>query len=72
MPRQTRVRPVTPSQARAYLAKATEYLDAAEASLEAGRRIAATSLAIHAAINGSAGLAPTAWPYPGNWPGCCQ
>jgi hypothetical protein len=51
MPRQTRIRPVTPSQARAYLAKAIEYLDAAEASLEAGRRIAATSLAIHAAIN---------------------
>ncbi len=39
------------SQARAYLTKANEYLDAAVSELEAGRAIAATSLAIHAAIN---------------------
>jgi hypothetical protein len=33
------------------MAKADEYLDAAADSLDAGRRVAATSLAIHAAIN---------------------
>jgi hypothetical protein len=33
------------------MAKADEYLEAAIDSLNAGRRIAATSLAIHAAIN---------------------
>jgi hypothetical protein len=38
-------------QARAYVAKADEYLDAAEHELQAGRAIAATSLAIHAGIN---------------------
>ena len=39
------------AQARSYLAKAEEYLAAAENELEAERGIAATSLAIHAAIN---------------------
>ncbi|MGH8935597.1 MAG: HEPN domain-containing protein [Acidimicrobiia bacterium] len=39
------------AQARSYLAKAEEYVAAASAELEAGRGIAATSLAIHAAIN---------------------
>ncbi|MFH2071480.1 MAG: HEPN domain-containing protein [Actinomycetota bacterium] len=38
-------------KAREYLAKATEFLMAATAELEAGRSIAATSLAIHAGIN---------------------
>lgn len=46
-----RTRPVSAAQVRAYAGKAQEYLDAAESELEAGRAIAATSLAIHAAIN---------------------
>ena len=51
MPRQTGTRPVSSAQAGAYLVKAEEYLAAALSELEAGRAIAATSLAIHAAIN---------------------
>lgn len=51
MPRPRRTRPVSAAQARAYAGKAQEYLDAARQELEANRRIAATSLAIHAAIN---------------------
>lgn len=51
MPKQIRTRPVTPQQARAYLGKAEEYLEAAGAELEAGRAIAAASLAVHAGIN---------------------
>ena len=51
MNRQVRTRNVTAAQARSYLAKAEEYLAAAENELEAKRSIAATSLAIHAAIN---------------------
>lgn len=39
------------ARARSYLAKAEEYLAASESELDAGRGIAATSLAIHAAIN---------------------
>ena len=39
------------AQVRAYATKAGEYLAAAEAELGAGRHVAATSLAIHAAIN---------------------
>ena len=42
---------MTRRQARSYLGKAEEYLAAAEDELDAGRPIAATSLAIHAAIN---------------------
>jgi hypothetical protein len=42
---------VTAAQVRAYVTKAAEYLAAAEAELGAGRHIAATSLAIHGAIN---------------------
>jgi hypothetical protein len=42
---------VTAAQARSYVAKADEYVAAASDELEAGRAIAATSLAIHAAIN---------------------
>ena len=53
MPRQMRTRSVNPAQARGYVAKAKEYLAAASNELEAGRSIAATSLAIHAAINAS-------------------
>jgi uncharacterized protein YbjQ (UPF0145 family) len=51
MPRQVRTRTVSASQALSYLAKAEEYLAASENELEAERAIAATSLAIHAAIN---------------------
>jgi hypothetical protein len=51
VPRPQRTRPVSAAQARAYVAKAQEYLDAARHELEANRRIAATSLAVHAAIN---------------------
>ena len=39
------------AQARSYLAKAEEYLAAAENELAEERGIAATSLAVHAAIN---------------------
>lgn len=46
-----RTRAVTASQARRYLAKAEEYVEAASSELDAQRGIAATSLAIHAAIN---------------------
>lgn len=38
---------------RAYAGKAEEYVDAASDELQSGRYIAATSLAIHAAINAS-------------------
>lgn len=44
------------AQARSYLAKAEEYLAASENELEAERGIAATSLAIHAAINAADAL----------------
>jgi hypothetical protein len=48
-----RSRPVTAAHVRAYLSKAEEYLAAATNELNEGRPIAATSLAIHAAINAS-------------------
>ena len=51
MPKQSRTRTVTGVQARSYLAKAEEYAAAASNELKKGRAIAATSLAIHAAIN---------------------
>lgn len=51
VPKQIRIRRVSAAQARSYLAKAAEYQAAAETELEAERAIAATSLAIHAAIN---------------------
>jgi HEPN domain-containing protein len=47
----TRTKPTTPTQARAYVAKSEEYLKAAERELGERLHIAATSLAIHAAIN---------------------
>jgi len=46
-----RTRPVTASQVRAYASKAEEYVEAAASELQSKRCIAATSLAIHAAIN---------------------
>jgi hypothetical protein len=51
VPDQVRTRAVSVAQVRAYVRKAEEYLAAATDELEAGRPIAATSLAIHAAIN---------------------
>ncbi|MFT7601920.1 MAG: hypothetical protein ACI8TP_004884 [Acidimicrobiales bacterium] len=46
-----RTRPVSIAQVRAYAGKAQEYADAASSELQSKRYIAATSLAIHAAIN---------------------
>jgi len=46
-----RTRPVSAVQVRAYAGKAQEYADAASSELESKRYIAATSLAVHAAIN---------------------
>lgn len=51
MPRPARTRSVSAEQARSYAKKAEEFAQAAASELEAGRAIAATSLAIHAAIN---------------------
>lgn len=51
MPRPTRIRPVSAAQVRSYANKAEEFAVAAASDLEAGRCIAATSLAIHAGIN---------------------
>ena len=51
MVRGRRTRAVTASQVRRYLAKAEEYAEAASSELDAQRGIAATSLAIDAAIN---------------------
>ena len=51
MPKPMRTRSVTAQQVRTYLGKAEEFLDAAIAELNADRPIAATSLAIHAAMN---------------------
>ncbi len=51
MPKPMRTRPVSGAQVRAYSGKAQEYADAAESELASKRHIAATSLAIHAAIH---------------------
>lgn len=51
MPKPMRTRPVSAAQVRAYANKAKEYADAAASELESERYVAATSLAIHAAIN---------------------
>ena len=51
VPKRARTKPVSAAQVRAYAAKAEEYALTAASELEAGRCIAATSLAIHAAIN---------------------
>jgi hypothetical protein len=53
VPRQVRAKAVSAAQVRAYAGKAAEYAQAAATELEAGRNIAATSLAIHAGINAS-------------------
>ncbi|MFP4514047.1 MAG: DNA-binding protein [Acidimicrobiales bacterium] len=51
MSRPGRTRPVSAGQVRSYAAKAQEFAEAATSDLEAGRNIAATSLAVHAGIN---------------------
>jgi hypothetical protein len=51
MPRPIRTRPVSSAQVRGYAGKAEEFAEAAASEIEAGRFIAATSLAIHAGIN---------------------
>ncbi len=51
VPKPMRTRPVTAAQIHAYASKAEEYAAAASSELESERHIAATSLAIHAAIN---------------------
>lgn len=51
VPKPGRARPVSAAQVRAYAAKAEEFAEAAASDLEAGRNIAATSLAIHGGIN---------------------
>ncbi|MFZ2056909.1 MAG: HEPN domain-containing protein [Acidimicrobiales bacterium] len=56
MPSQARTRPVSRDQVTAYVRKAEEFLVAAIAELSAGRTIAATSLAIHAAVNAADAL----------------
>lgn len=49
--RAPRTRSVSAAQVRSYAAKAGEFAQAAASDLEAGRRIAATSLSVHAGIN---------------------
>lgn len=51
MPDAGRTKPVIAAQVRAYAAKSEEFAEAAASDLQAGRTVAATSLAIHAAIN---------------------
>lgn len=46
-----KTRPVSAAQVRAYAGKSAEYAEAAANELSSGRCTAATSLAIHAAIN---------------------
>jgi hypothetical protein len=51
MPKPMRTKPVSGAQVRAYAGKAQEYADAAASEVAQGRFVAATSLAVHAAIN---------------------
>ncbi len=51
MPKPMRTKPVSGAQVRTYAGKAQEYADAAASEVDQGRFIAATSLAVHAAIN---------------------
>jgi hypothetical protein len=51
VPKPMRTRPVTKAQVRANANKAQEYGEAASSEIDSERYIAATSLAIHAAIN---------------------
>jgi len=51
MPKPMKTRPVSAAQVRAYASKSDEYAAAAANELAEGRCTAATSLAIHAAVN---------------------
>ena len=51
MPKPTRTRPLSAAQVHDYVRKAEEFAESAASELGAERYIAATSLAIHAAIN---------------------
>jgi hypothetical protein len=51
-----RTRSVSEADVRLCVSKAVEFGDAAVAEIEAGRTVAATSLAIHAAINAADSL----------------
>ena len=51
MPRPMRTRSVSAAQVRVYAKTANEFAEAASRELAAERHIAATSLAVHAAIN---------------------
>jgi hypothetical protein len=51
VPKPGRTKPVSAAHVRAYATKAEEFAEAAASNLQAGRNIAATSLAIHAGIN---------------------
>jgi len=51
VPRHARTRRASAAQGRSYLGKAEEFLAAAQESLDNGRTVAATSLAVHAGIN---------------------
>lgn len=51
MTKKVRTKAVSAAQVRSYASKAEEYAAAATSELDEGRYIAATSLAIHAAIN---------------------
>jgi len=51
VPKETRTRRVTTAQARTYLGKAEEFLEAARETLEAGHALASTSLSVHAGIS---------------------
>jgi hypothetical protein len=53
VPKEGRTRQITQRQVRSYLGKAEEFLGAARESLAAGHMLAATSLAVHAAISAS-------------------
>jgi uncharacterized protein YbjQ (UPF0145 family) len=51
LPKQVRTKSVSGAQVRAFAGRAQEFTDAAASELEAGRNIAAASLAVHAGIN---------------------
>ena len=61
MPEPMRTKPVSNAQVRSYAGKAEEFATAAASEIEAGRYIAATSLALHAATTRPTLFAARAW-----------
>jgi hypothetical protein len=59
VPKPIRTRLVSADQVRAYAGKAQEYADAAAAEVDAGRHVAAASLAVHAGINAADAVSAT-------------